>query len=77
MATAKRKSAPSDDWNYEATVQEIEATLNQIERGDLDLAATFAQFSNAIAQLKQCEAFLNDRQGQVDLLIETLNDSDF
>jgi exodeoxyribonuclease VII small subunit len=77
MAAAKRKPATSESWNYEATVEQIEATLNQIERGDLDLAATFEQFTTAIAQLKQCEAFLNERQEQVDLLIETLNDADF
>jgi exodeoxyribonuclease VII small subunit len=75
MATAKRK--PTDDWNYEATVTQIETTLNAIEGGEMDLADVFVQFTSAIDQLKQCEKFLGDRQQQVDLLIETLTDPDF
>ncbi len=75
MAT-KRPPQP-DDWNYETTVTQIETTLNQIERGDLDLADVFEQFTTAIAQLKECEAFLGDRQQQVDLLIETLTEPEF
>jgi exodeoxyribonuclease VII small subunit len=75
MATAKRK--PADDWNYEATVRQIETTLQAIEGGQMDLADVFEQFTQSIDQLKQCEKFLSDRQQQVDLLIETLTDSDF
>jgi exodeoxyribonuclease VII small subunit len=75
MATTKRK--PIDDWNYEATVTQIETTLNAIESGEMDLADVFEQFTSAIDQLKQCEKFLGDRQQQVDLLIETLTDADF
>ncbi len=73
----KRPPKPSPDWNYETTVSQIETTLNQIERGDLDLADVFEQFTSAIAQLKQCEQFLGDRQQQVDLLIETLTEPEF
>jgi exodeoxyribonuclease VII small subunit len=73
----KRPPKPTDDWNYETTVSQIETTLNQIESGDMDLADVFEQFTTAIAQLKECEAFLGDRQQQVDLLIETLTDPEF
>ncbi len=76
MAT-KRTPKPTDDWNYETTVSQIETTLNQIEGGAMDLADVFEQFTTAIAQLKECEAFLGDRQQQVDLLIETLTEPDF
>jgi exodeoxyribonuclease VII small subunit len=76
MAT-KRTPKPTDDWNYETTVAQIETTLNQIEGGAMDLADVFEQFTTAIAQLKECEAFLGDRQQQVDLLIETLTEPDF
>ncbi|MBE9031198.1 exodeoxyribonuclease VII small subunit [filamentous cyanobacterium LEGE 11480] len=76
MATAKRKS-PAKEWNYETTVSEIESILNLIESGEMDLADVFEQFSTAIAQLKECEKFLGERQQQVDLLIETLTDEDF
>jgi exodeoxyribonuclease VII small subunit len=78
--TSKANSQQSDresseaDWNYEATVAEVEAILTQIESGELDLADVFDRFSTAVESLRQCEAFLAQRQKQVDLLIETLTD---
>lgn len=62
------------NWRYEATVAEIEATIDQIERGELPLSEVFDQFSTAVEQLRQCEGFLTRQQQQVDLLIETLLD---
>jgi exodeoxyribonuclease VII small subunit len=62
------------NWNYEATVAEVETIINQIELGELELADVFQQFSSAVDRLRQCEAFLNRQQQQVDLLIETLLD---
>lgn len=65
------------DWNYEATVAQVESILSRIESGELDLADVFEQFSTAVRYLRQCEAFLAQRQKQVDLLIETLTDEEF
>jgi exodeoxyribonuclease VII small subunit len=62
------------DWRYETTVTEIETIINQIEAGDLDLADVFEQFAQAVQYLRQCETFLAERQGQLDLLIEELGD---
>ncbi|WP_416676565.1 exodeoxyribonuclease VII small subunit [Egbenema bharatensis] len=62
------------NWTYEATVAEIEIIINQIERGELDLADVFDQFARAVERLRQCETFLTRQQQQVDLLIETLLD---
>ncbi|HEY9640776.1 MAG TPA: exodeoxyribonuclease VII small subunit [Coleofasciculaceae cyanobacterium] len=62
------------NWNYEMTVSEIETIINRIELGELELADVFNQFSIAVEQLRQCEAFLVRQQQQVDLLIETLLD---
>ena len=71
-------SALPPDWRYEATVSEIETIINQIEAGDLDLADVFEQFAQAVQYLRQCEAFLVDRQGQLDLLLEELgNEPEF
>ena len=73
---AKRKSASSseDGWNYEAKVAEIEGIIARIEAGELELEAVFEQFANAVEYLRQCESFLQQRQQQVDLLIETLSE---
>ncbi|MBE9037456.1 exodeoxyribonuclease VII small subunit [aff. Roholtiella sp. LEGE 12411] len=74
----KRKSSSSSDsmegWNYEAKVVEIEGIIARIEAGELELAEVFDQFASAVEYLRQCETFLQQRQQQVDLLIETLSD---
>ncbi|MEH2434026.1 MAG: exodeoxyribonuclease VII small subunit [Nostoc sp.] len=72
----KRKSASSSEegWNYEAKVAEIEGIIARIEAGELDLEAVFEQFASAVEYLRQCESFLQQRQQQVELLIETLSD---
>ncbi|MBE9124986.1 MULTISPECIES: exodeoxyribonuclease VII small subunit [unclassified Coleofasciculus] len=70
-------SLPSS-WNYEDTVKQVETIIEQIEAGELELADVFEQFSTAVEYLRQCEAFLAQRQQQMDVLIETLKDeSDF
>ncbi|NJO43982.1 MAG: exodeoxyribonuclease VII small subunit [Cyanobacteria bacterium CRU_2_1] len=67
-------SSVPPNWNYEATVAEIETIINRIEMGELELAEVFGQFAIAVERLRQCEAFLNRQQQQVDLLVETLLD---
>lgn len=66
---------PTDDWRYETAVAEVESIISQIESGELELEDVFAQFTQAVTYLKQCETFLTERQAQVDLLVETLDDS--
>ncbi|MEH2390250.1 MAG: exodeoxyribonuclease VII small subunit [Nostoc sp.] len=74
----KRKSASGSDsmegWNYEAKVIEIEGIIAGIEAGELELEEVFDQFAKAVEYLRQCESFLQQRQQQVDSLIETLSD---
>lgn len=66
------------NWNYEATVAEVEMIIRQIEAGELSLAEVFEQFTTAVKYLNQCETFLQERQQKMDLLIETLTtESDF
>jgi len=62
------------EWNYEAAVAEVEAMIAEIEAGELDLAQVFDQFAAAVEHLRRCEAFLTQRQQQVELLIENLAD---
>lgn len=62
------------NWNYETTVARIEAIIEQVESGELDLAEIFDQFAAAVEYLQQCETFLADRQQQMNLSIEALDD---
>jgi exodeoxyribonuclease VII small subunit len=63
-----------DRWNYEEAVENVETIIRQIETGELPLAEVFEQFTAATKYLHQCEVFLQERQQQMDLLIETLRD---
>lgn len=61
-----------ESWNYEETVANVETIINQVESGKLELAQVFDKYATAVEYLQQCEAFLQERQQQMDLLIETL-----
>ena len=63
------------NWNYETKVAEIEAIISRIEAGELQLEEVFEQFGVAVKSLRECESFLKERQQQVDLMIETLEDN--
>ncbi|MBD2775254.1 exodeoxyribonuclease VII small subunit [Iningainema tapete] len=61
-------------WSYEAKVAEVESIIASIERGELELQEVFDRFARAVECLRECEGFLQGRQQQVDLLVETLKD---
>ncbi len=80
MPPAKKSSktpAPSektlpDNWSYEDTLSQIEDITEQLETGELPLAEVFEQFVDAVSALQQCDQFLQSKQQQASLLIETL-----
>ncbi|MEO0488211.1 MAG: exodeoxyribonuclease VII small subunit [Cyanobacteria bacterium J06635_15] len=60
------------DWSYETAIAEVETIINRLEAGELPLAKIFEQFQTAVEALAQCETFLQEKQAQVDLLVQTL-----
>jgi exodeoxyribonuclease VII small subunit len=68
--------AKKNDWNYEATVAQVEDILAAIEGGDLELTEVFSQFAVAVDSLQECEKFLVKQRGQVEQLLENLGDFD-
>lgn len=67
--------AKSKAWNYEEKVTKIEVIIEQIESGRLDLSEVFNQFTTATNHLQECKDFLDRQQKQMNLLLETLEDS--
>ncbi len=67
-----RAKKSTDNWSYEAAVEEVEAIITDLETGDLPLADIFEQFEKAVTELKKCDTFLQAKQRQAQLLIETL-----
>jgi len=72
MPRTKKAPALPEDWSYEDTLTRIEAITRQLETGELPLAEVFDQFSEAVSALQQCDTFLQEKQKQAALLIETL-----
>ncbi|OKH45063.1 exodeoxyribonuclease VII small subunit [Calothrix sp. HK-06] len=70
----KGKKTTSDEFSYEAKVVEIDSIIARIEAGELDLAEVFEQFATAVQYIKECDSFLQAKQEEVDILIETLQD---
>jgi exodeoxyribonuclease VII small subunit len=60
------------DWNYEETVDRIEAIIDRVESGELPLEEVFEQFAVAVECLQECEGFLARGKDQMDLAIELL-----
>ena len=60
------------DWTYEGAIAHIEATLARLESGQLPLAEVLEQFQQASQELQRCEAFLREKQDQLDILVEVL-----
>ncbi len=70
---AQMKVTPNQQsWNYESAVARVEAILEQIESGELEIHAVFEKFDAAVKDLSECEKFLAERQRTMDLLIENL-----
>ncbi len=65
------KTRSPKNFNYETTINEIEAIIQQMESGTLPLKDVFQQFAIATEKLKACEQFLNLGQEKMKLLIET------
>ncbi len=71
---AAKSNALPEDWKYESAVEQVEAIVDRLETGELELGEVFEQFQQAVQSLGQCEQFLQEKQAQVELLIETLED---
>ncbi|MEM6251920.1 MAG: exodeoxyribonuclease VII small subunit [Cyanobacteria bacterium P01_D01_bin.156] len=67
-----RAKKTADTWNYEASVEQVEVIITELETGELPLASIFEQFEKAVTELKKCDSFLQEKQQQAQLLIETL-----
>jgi exodeoxyribonuclease VII small subunit len=59
-----RAKKAAETWDYEASVEQVEAIITNLETGDLPLADIFEQFEKAVTELKKCDTFLQEKQQQ-------------
>jgi exodeoxyribonuclease VII small subunit len=73
MATRKEKKPPlPSDWNYEEVQQRVVEIVDLLERGDLPLDDAFGQFAVGVDLLSQCDRFLQEKEAQIESIVETL-----
>jgi exodeoxyribonuclease VII small subunit len=71
LATVTRKPRtdnPAPD--FENSLQELEALVARLERGDLPLAEALALFEQGVAMTRNCHAALSEAQQKVEILLQ-------
>lgn len=53
---------------FESALDEIEAIVTKLERGELDLGESLAQYQQGIETLKECHQLLSDAERRITLL---------
>jgi len=70
MATKK-----IENLSFEATLDELETIVNQLEQGDLELDKALSQFERGIGLARSGQQKLNGAQQKVDILMNNTADS--
>lgn len=69
MATKK-----IENMNFEASLDELESIVNQLEQGDLELDKALAQFERGIGLARNGQQKLQSAQQKVELLMNNNGD---
>ena len=56
--------------DFERSLQELEALIARLERGDLPLADSLALFEQGVALTRRCHTQLADARARVELLLK-------
>ena len=67
MATKKDTKAAAD---FEQALEELEALVARMEKGDLPLEEALAHFERGIELTRRCQAALKDAELKVQVLVE-------
>ncbi len=65
---------PPDGLTYEQAVEELESIIERIERGDVGLEESLAEYRRGAALLRRCREILNAAERQIEEL--TAEDSE-
>jgi exodeoxyribonuclease VII small subunit len=65
--TEKPSPAPPD---FERALGDLEATVDQLEHGDLSLEDALKQFERGVALARDCQAALKQAEQKVEILLQ-------
>jgi exodeoxyribonuclease VII small subunit len=60
---------PDEAPSFEAALQRLEALVERLEQGDLELEAALAAFEEGVALARRCAAQLGDAERRIEVLM--------
>jgi exodeoxyribonuclease VII small subunit len=70
--TTKKSRTP----DFEQSLEELEATVERLERGDLPLEDALKQFERGIGLARSCQSALKQAEQKVEILMQKSPDAD-
>ena len=61
--------------DFEQSLEELEATVEKLEHGDLALEDALQQFERGVALARQCQASLKQAEQKVEILLQKSADA--
>ena len=68
-AAAAAAPAPDDAPSFEAALARLEALVERLEGGELELEAALAAFEEGVALARRCATQLDDAQRRIEVLM--------
>ena len=68
-ASPGEAAAPDDAPSVEAALERLEALVERLEQGDLELEAALAAFEEGVALARRCAAQLGDAERRIEVLM--------
>ena len=68
MAKTPKSKAAETSMTYEQALAELEALIERIERGEIGLEESLAEYRRGAALLKRCRAILDTAEQQIEQL---------
>ncbi len=70
MARKKIESHPSEPFNFESSLGELNKIVEKMEAGGLSLEDSLRYFEQGIALTRQCQQALKEAEQKVQILLE-------
>jgi exodeoxyribonuclease VII small subunit len=66
---AAKASAPEAELSFEEALERLEAVVDRLERGDLELEAALTAFESGVALARRCAGQLDDAERRIEVLV--------
>jgi exodeoxyribonuclease VII small subunit len=70
MARSKASTPEPEAAPFEASLARLEAIVDELESGELDLEASLARFEEGVTLSRRCASQLADARQRIDVLVE-------